>query len=199
MSELDFYFDFSSPYAYLASFQIDSIAEKHGLKARWRPIMLGAAFKATGNQALVAQPLKGDYAKRDWERQARLYQLPFAPAKDIPILTLHAARAYWWLVEGNEELAKLFAQAIFMAFYVQSRDISDKEVVADVAAEMGINRTALLLAIADPMIKDRLIVETNQAIDRGVFGAPFFFVKDEPFWGGDRLWMLDLWLDRGGW
>ncbi|CAA7618575.1 2-hydroxychromene-2-carboxylate isomerase [Magnetospirillum sp. UT-4] len=198
-SPIDFYFDFSSPYSYFASFMVDLLADQHGRSCVWKPILLGPAFKASGNLPLAEQPLKGDYARHDWERIARLMGVPYRLPEPFPVSTLTAARAFWCLEEADSGAARAFAEAVFAAYFAAGRDISRPEVVGAVAGEMGIDAEALLAAAATDRAKARARAETDDAIARGVFGAPFLFVDGEPFWGGDRLWMVHQWLERGGW
>ena len=97
------------------------------------------------------------------------------------------------------ERSRSFAKAAFRTFFGDGRDISLPTTVADVAEPLGVDREALLLALKDPAVKDRLKTETNAAVERGVFGSPFIFVDGEPFWGADRLSDVERWLDSGGW
>ena len=196
---IEFYFDFSSPYGYFASVRIDDLAARFGRRVAWKPIMIGAAFKESGNRPLVEQPIKGDYSRHDWRRLARLLDVAWVLPEPFPIATLAAARALWWLAEGDAALAKRFARAAFHAYFADGRDISKAETVAEVAASLDIDGPALLAAVRDPAIKERLKRETDEAIKRGVFGSPFVFVDGEGFWGADRLWMVERWLERGGW
>jgi 2-hydroxychromene-2-carboxylate isomerase len=117
----------------------------------------------------------------------------------MPVNSLVASRAFVWLEPGEPKLARCLAQAIFHAHWGEGRDISAPEQVAEIAMPLGIERSALLAAVADPSIKERLKQKTAAAIARGVFGSPFMLVDGEPFWGADRLAQLDLWLARGGW
>lgn len=197
---LDFYFDFSSPYGYLASCRIDQLAARHERGVSWRPFLLGAVFKVAGTGPLTSVPLKGDYSVRDFQRSARLHEAPFKMPTRFPINGLQASRAFYWLEGSNLQQAKPFARAIFAAYFVDDRDISNREVVADVGGEMGIDRIKLLAALDAPEVKNRLREVTDDAIRRrGVFGSPFIFVDGEPFWGSDRLEMIDRWLATGGW
>lgn len=196
---LEFYFDFSSPYGYLASRLIEGIANKHGRGVEWKPYLMGAVFKVAGTQPLVAYPLKGDYAKRDFARSARLNKIPFSLPQKFPVGTIGAARGHYWLAATAPERCATYAKAIYAAYFADGRDISDAQVVADIAAETGIDRAAFLAGIEQPEIKVRLKEMTDGAIARGVFGAPFFFVDGEPFWGADRIDMVDRWLATGGW
>jgi 2-hydroxychromene-2-carboxylate isomerase len=197
---IDFFFEFASPYGYLASTQIDRIAARFGREVRWHPIMLGAALKATGSRPLVEVPLKGPYMLHDLPRFARLLGVPFTAPPVMPGNSLHASRACVWIeVERGHEAARGLARAIFVAHWGEGRDIGSPEQVADIAAPLGIEREALLEAIARPAIKQELKDRTQAALERGVFGSPFVFVGNEPFWGADRLPQIEAWLERGGW
>jgi len=196
---IDFYFEFASPYGYLASTQIDALAERHGRTTTWRPIMLGAAFKQTGAQPLLLVPIKGPYLRHDVPRFARLLGVPYKEPPVLPANSLSASRAFVWLEPDDPGLAKRLAQAVFHAHWGEGLDISAPEDIADIAATIGIDRTALLVAIAEQAIKDRLKERTQTAIERGVFGSPFIFVDGEPFWGVDRLEHVETWLAKGGW
>lgn len=195
---IEFWFDFSSPYSYLASELIDDLAAKHGRKVKWRPIMLGAAFKASGLPLLITVPLKGEYSKRDFDRSARFLGLPYKFPTKFPLATLVAARGYYWLHGQDCGKAREFAHAVFRAYWVGDRDISELPVVLEIVDHLGIDRDAFTTAIVTPEIKDRLRQETDDAIARGMFGAPYFMVDGEPFWGVDRLPQIEKWLQTGG-
>jgi 2-hydroxychromene-2-carboxylate isomerase len=196
---IDFYFEFASPYGYLASTQIDTIVARYGREVVWHPIMLGAAFKLTGAQPLIQTPLKGDYMMRDLPRFARLLDVPFKAPPVMPANSLAASRACIWLEQDDRAKAKALAQAVFHAHWGEGRDIARPEDMADIAAPLRIERAALLAAVADPAIKERLKRATETAIGRGVFGSPFVLVDGEAFWGADRLDQVERWLARGGW
>ncbi len=196
---IDFYFEFASPYGYLASTQIEALGGRHGREVAWHPIMLGAAFKETGARPLTQTPLKDPYLRQDVPRFARLLGVPFREPPVMPVNSLAASRAFVWLEPDNPGRAKRLAQAVLRAHWGEGRDIGAPEQVAGIAAALGIERAALLEAVADPSIKERLKQATAAAIERGVFGSPFVFVDGEPFWGADRLDQVDAWLARGGW
>lgn len=196
---VDFYFDFSSPYGYIASHRIDDIGIRHGRSVTWRPYLMGAVFKINGRGPLPDQPLVGDYAIRDFARSARLHGVPFKMPDRLPISAVNASRAYYWLFDQDPEKAKALARGLFTAYFLDGKDISDPEQVATVAESLDIDRDALTTALQDPAVKERLRQETNNAIARGVFGSPFVLVDDEPFWGNDRLDQVDRWLATGGW
>lgn len=196
---IDFYFDFSSPYGYIASHRIDDIAARHGRSAIWRPYLLGVAFKVNGRGPLPTQPLVGDYAMHDFRRSARLHGVAFNIPERFPVSGVNPSRAYYWLYDQDAARAKALARALYAAYFVDRRDISDPEQVAGVAAALGLDRTAVLSALQDPKVKERLRQECDTAIARGAFGSPFIFVDNEPFWGNDRLDQVDHWLAAGGW
>jgi 2-hydroxychromene-2-carboxylate isomerase len=196
---IDFYFEFASPYGYLASTQIDALAARHGRTVAWHPIMLGAAFKETGARPLMQTPLKGPYLLHDVPRFARLLGVPLTLPPVMPMNSLAASRAYVWLNDESPDKAKGLAKALLHAHWGDGRDLSAPETVAEIAAGIGMDRAALLAAVADQRIKDRLQEQTQAAIERGVFGSPFIFVDGEPFWGADRLPQVEGWLSKGGW
>ena len=196
---IDFYFDFSSPYGYLAATKIDAIAAKYGRDVNWRPILLGPAFKASGNAPLVGQPLKGEYSLRDFPRTAKFMGVPFNMPNPFPISTQNAARAFYWLANRDPQQAKALAAALFKTYFVDGRDITSPDVVVEVAVQQGVNQDELGAALADPAVKERLKQEVEASLARGVFGSPFIVVDGEAFWGSDRLEQIDAWLKTGGW
>ena len=196
---IDFYFDFASPYGYIASTRIDEIAERHGRTVAWRPILLGAVFKTTGMGPLPSVPLKGDYSIRDFARSARLYGVPFKMPAVFPFSSVNPSRVVYWLQARDTDLARRFAQATYRAVFPGQQDISKPDTLADIAAPLGVKREDLLAALNDQAVKDRLKTEVDQAIAKGVFGSPFIVVDGEPFWGADRLDQVDRWLQTGGW
>ena len=143
-------------------------------------------------------PLKGDYSKRDIERSARFMDVPYTFPPKFPLATLVAARGYYWLHGQDCGKAREFAHAVFRAYWVAGRDISELPLVLDIAVKLGIDGDAFATAIATTEIKDRVKQETDAAIAKGMFGAPYFMVDGEPFWGADRLPQIDKWLATGG-
>lgn len=196
---IDFYFDFSSPYGYFAATRIDAIASRHGREVSWRPILLGAVFKVTKQQPLPTIPLKGDYAKRDLARSARLLGVSFTFPSRFPIATIAACRAYYSVAEQDPALAKRLARALYEAYFARDRDISAPEAVVEIASGIGISSDALREAIDAPGVKEHLRAAVDAAIAQGVFGSPYIVVDGEPFWGSDRLDQVERWLETGGW
>ncbi len=196
---IDFYFDFASPYAYLASHRVDEIAARHGRTVTWRPVMLGAMFKAAGTGPIVNYPMKAPYAMNDLARSARLIGVAVNVPDGFPHATLAAARGFYWLTDTDPDKAKPFAHAFYAAYFGEGRDASPAEETAKVAASVGVDAAAFLEAVQEVAIKDRLKAETSQAIENGVFGAPFIVVDGEAFWGSDRLDQVERWIETGGW
>jgi 2-hydroxychromene-2-carboxylate isomerase len=195
---IEFFFDFSSPYGYLASRVIDDIGARHGREVVWKPILLGAAFKLTGMAPLVSIPMKGEYVQRDFARFARLLGVEFKLADNFPFSSIHAVRSFWWAEGQDPKLAHDLAQHLYNKAFT-GNDIASAQAVASVAAEIGIDGAALLAGIESPQVKDRTRAENDTAIARGVFGSPFIVIDGEPFWGADRLDQVDKWLATGGW
>ncbi len=196
---IEFFFDFSSPYGYLASERIGDIAAKHGRTVAWKPFLMGAVFKVTGMQPLVDVPLKGDYTKRDMLRAARALGLRFNPPPGFPFMSVGACRASYWALDQDPVKAQAMMQGLYRKAWVEGGDISKPGAVVAEAEAAGFDGAAVSAAMNDPVVKERLRVEVDAAIARGVFGSPYFFVDGEPFWGHDRLDMVDRWTGTGGW
>ena len=196
---IDFYFEFSSPYGYIASHLAEEVEKRTGRAMTWRPILLGPMFKATGQAPLTEIPIKGEYAKRDFLRSAGFHQVPYRHPSKFPIGTVAAARAFYWVADRDPQQARRLAKALYRAFFVEDRDISAPATVVEIAQAEGVDAAALAAALEDPALKDRTRGEVEAALAKGVFGSPYFIVDGEPFWGNDRLPMLEEWVKRGGW
>lgn len=200
MKIIEFWFDFSSPYAYFAWLQMEDIARRHGRTVAWRPLLLGRAFQATGMQSLSLTPIRGDYARHDWARIARRLGVPFSVPSVHPIVSTTPSRAFLWVEEHQPDKAAPFGRSVFQALYVDDRDVRQTGVSLSLAEDSGVgNLPALETALSSTELKEKFRQQTESGIARGVFGSPFFFVDGEPFWGHDRLPLLDEWLLRGGW
>jgi 2-hydroxychromene-2-carboxylate isomerase len=195
-SPIEFYFDFSSPYGYLAAHRIDEVGVEFGREILWRPILLGAVFKATGQSPLVSQPLRGPYHVHDLQRTARRLKLPFRLPDGFPMATIAAARAFYALEGRSPADARRLALALFDAAFQQGINITKAETVITIARDLGLD---VADGIGDPAVKERLKAETDGAIARNIFGSPFFVVDGEMFWGNDRIPDLKDWLKSGGW
>jgi 2-hydroxychromene-2-carboxylate isomerase/catechol 2,3-dioxygenase-like lactoylglutathione lyase family enzyme len=197
---LEFWFDFSSPYGYLAAQRIEALAQRHDRSVEWRPMLLGVAFKVAGTAPLTDVPLKGDYSRRDFARSARFHGIDddFRLPSRFPISTQAAARILLWTRSHDPEKAGRVAKAMLRAYWVDDRDISAPEVAAAAASEAGIDAAAARAVVDDPAWKDALKREVETGIARGVFGSPFVFADGEPFWGLDRFDQLDWFLGSTG-
>ena len=196
---VDFYFEFSSPYGYIASELAEEMEKRIGRPLRWRPILLGPVFKLTGQAPLVEIPMKGEYSKRDFPRSARLHKVAYAHPAKFPIGTVAALRAFYWVEEHDPMKARALAKALYRAYFAEGKDISAPAVVVEIAKSIGIDGAALTAALDDPAVKERGKREVEAAIAAGVFGSPFFVVDGEPFWGVDRMPMVEDWIRTGGW
>lgn len=196
---IEFYFDFSSPYAYLASERIEAIAARQGAELRWKPMLLGAIFKVTGGAPLTESiGPKAAYSVHDFARSARFHGVPFQMPSPFPVGTVAAARAAIWALNERPAQASALVHGLFRAYFVEGRNIGEPETVIAIGTECGIDPQALAAGLQDPLVKDMLKAQVETAIVRGVFGAPFIFVGDEAFWGNDRLDQLERWLASGG-
>ena len=195
---IDFYFDFSSPYSYIASEWVEALAARHGRTVRWQAILLGATFQAAELRSPVGYPIKRDYALRDFRRSARFEGVPYTQPEEFPIPTLNAARVFWWL-EHNQGMAAAaaWARAGLRAYFTRGVMLSQGEALKALAAGCGIDAQQAEAAWNDPQWKARLKRANDEAIAAGVFGAPFFVVDGEPFWGNDRKAQIERWLTQG--
>ena len=196
---IDFYFEFSSPYGYLAAQSVEDLGARWGRQITWRPFLLGAVFKESGSQPLLSYPIKGTYALHDMRRAARRLAVPFTLPEPFPFASIAACRAFYALADDRPEDAKRLAQALYGAAFGRGIDVGPAEAMLAVAAETGLDPKALGAAIQSPEIKQRLRDEVAAAMARGVFGSPFLIVDGEAFWGHDRLSEVEEWLKTGGW
>lgn len=190
---VEFFWDAASPYTYLAATQLAALSKATGAEIRWRPFLLGKAFEASGNRPPVSVPAKGKYLFGDVQLWAKFYKAPFQFPSKFPISSLLPMRVACAALTTTDQGAR-FGLAIMAAHFGEGRDISDPAVVKAVADGLGLNGDALLAAAQEQAAKDLLRANTDEAIKRGVFGAPTFFVGERMFWGNDRLQLLEAWL-----
>ena len=195
---IDFWFDFSSPYSYIANEWIDAVAARHCRTVRRHAILLGATFQAAELKSPVSYPIKREYALRDFARSARFEGLPYQPPPVFPIATQNAARLFWWLADTQgDEAAARWASAGLRAMFTRAVALHEMAALAALAAESGIDAATVEAVCADPLHKARLKRANDEAIAAGVFGAPFYMVDGEPLWGNDRRGQIERWLDSG--
>ena len=196
---VEFWFDFASGYAYFGAHDLLNFAKRYSLRIVWRPFMLGSAFKVTGATGLSSTPLKAEYAKHDWARLARLQNLPFTLHDEHPRITLPAMRAFYWIERRSAEVAGHFAMATLNAYFQDARDMGDLDAVVELGSNFGFQKDQIRRGVNDPEIKALARAKSEEAIARGVFGSPFFFLEGEPFWGWDRIPLMEKWLVEEGW
>jgi 2-hydroxychromene-2-carboxylate isomerase len=194
----DFFFDIASGYSYLASSQVQPLAQRTGVRARWRPFLLGAAFKETGNDTPARIPAKAAWLVRDMALWARQYGMPLMFPSRFPFNSVTALRLLVAAgrMHGDDAIPRL-AHPLFEAAWGLDQDINDATVLARCATQAGFDAAALAAAVGTPETKDALRANTEEAVRRGVFGAPAFFVGDELFWGNDRLHFVEQALSEG--
>ncbi len=186
-TKVEFFFDFGSPTTYLAYTQLPKIAAANGAEIAWRPFLLGAVFKATGNASPVTIPAKGRWIFGDIARWARHYGVPFANNPHFPVNTLALMRGAAGMQLRHPDAFPRYVDTMFNAMWVEPRDLNRAEEVEAVLKAAGFDAQEFLALIADPAVKERLKATTDEACARGAFGAPTFFVGDELFFGQDRL------------
>ena len=188
--QVEFYFDFGSPTAYLAYTQLPGIAAQSGAELVWRPMLLGGVFKGAGNQSPVMVALKGVWMWTDMARWAKRYGVPLVKNPHFIINTLTLMRIAVGLQMRKPELFQRYVETMFRAMWVEPCNLGDAAVVAGTLQKAGFDAPALaaLAALAaDPEVKAKLIDVTDDALKRGVFGAPTMFVGSDMFFGQDRL------------
>jgi len=184
---VEFYFDVGSPAAYLAWTQLPRIVQEAGSEIEYRPMLLGGVFQATGNRSPMEVPAKGQYMQDDLQRFARRYGVPFRHNPNFPINTLALMRMVLGLQLREPQRMVPFVDAVYRAIWVDARNMNDPAVVTQVLQQAGFEPEKLLALANDPAVKDDLKAATQEAVARGVFGSPTFFVGGEMFWGQDRL------------
>ena len=184
---VEFFFDFGSPYTYLAYHQLPKIAARHRTTINWRPMLLGGVFQATGNKSPIEIPAKGRYSLIDLQRWAQHFGVPLQMNPHFPINTLPLMRGAVAMQLRSEVEFQRYVAVIFRAMFEHPRNLNQPEEVAAVLAENGMDPTAFVDLINAPAAKEKLKENTAQAVARGVFGAPTFFVGEQMFWGQDRL------------
>ena len=184
---IEFFFDFGSPTTYLAHTQLPRIAAQAGAQLVYRPMLLGGVFKATGNASPVSVPAKGRWMGSDIARWAQRWGVPFSFNPHFPINTLTLMRGAAGLQLRQPEAFTRYADAVFNAMWAAPRNLGDAATLAALLVEAGFEPEAFLALVADPEVKARLAASTDEAVARGVFGAPTCFVGDQMFFGQDRL------------
>lgn len=188
---LEFFYDYGSPYSYLANHQLPGLCERTGCELVYRPMLLGGVFKATGNQSPFLEKVeaKRRYGAVEMQRWVEIYGAPFRSNPHFPINTLQLMRAAHAAV--REGVFEAFHAAVYPAFWEQGLDLGDEAVLREVLGRAGLDAGKIVAGAALPEIKQALLAATEEAVARGVFGAPTFFAGDEMFFGADRLPLVE--------
>ncbi|KQY88233.1 2-hydroxychromene-2-carboxylate isomerase [Pelomonas sp. Root1444] len=184
---MEFWFEFASNYSYLSVMRIEAAADRLGVKIHWRPFLLGPIFRSLGwsNSPFVLQKAKGDYVWQDMARECEKYRLPWTRPSTFPrasVLSLRVA-----LVGAQQDWMGAYCRRVMSLNFAQDSEIDSRDVLAEVLTQLGLPAHAILDEAVSDANKLRLRQQTEAAANRGVFGAPTFFVGDEMFWGNDRL------------
>jgi 2-hydroxychromene-2-carboxylate isomerase len=187
MREVEIWYDIVCPYAYLGSTQIERVAAEAGAVVRWHPFLLGGLFQSIGvptNLAASISPAKQRHNARDLARWADYFGVPLHFPAAHPRRTVLALRA---LLAAGEAHRVDATHALYRAYWVRGLDVADPSVVRAVLDEAGVDGARCVEVADAPEIKRELRERTDEAVSRGLFGAPTFFVGDQMFWGQDRL------------
>ncbi|MDP9928283.1 2-hydroxychromene-2-carboxylate isomerase [Variovorax paradoxus] len=184
---VDFFFDVGSPSSYLAWTQLPGLCASHGAELVYRPMLLGGVYQATGNASPATIPVKGRYTQMDYERHARRYGVPFQGNPHFPVITLFLMRAVTGIqLRRPEQLQQLLA-CVFKALWIDALNLNDAQLTARILTEGGFDPAEIERLTQDPETKAALKSTTQEAVERGVFGAPTLFVGDQMFFGQDRM------------
>ena len=184
---VEFFFDLGSPASYLAWTQLPGICARLGATLRYRPMLLGGVFQATGNASPAAVPAKARHTMIDMQRFARRYGVTMHFNPHFPINTLTLMRGAIGVQLRQPERFEAYLDAMFRALWQDKRNLGDPAVVATVLQDAGFDPQALLALVGNQEVKDALKAATEEAVRRGVFGAPTCFVGEEMYFGQDRL------------
>ena len=192
LRNIEFFWDAASPYTYLAATRIEPLVARTGASVVWRPFLLGKVFEASGNRMPAAVPAKAKHLFCDVQRWAQHYGVPVAFPKVFPVNSVLVLRA--GIAASGQGKGAEFARAAMKAYWADGIDVSQPEAVSAIAATVGLDGAALLLQAQEQPVKDQLRANTEEAVRRGAFGAPTFFVGEQMFWGNDRLVLLEEFL-----
>ena len=184
---VDFFFDVGSPSSYLAWTQLPSLCASHGAELVYRPMLLGGVYQATGNASPATIPVKGRYTQMDYERHARRYGVPFQGNPHFPVITLFLMRAVTGIQLRRPEQLQQLLGCVFKALWIDALNLNDAQLTARILTEGGFDPAEIEGLTQDPETKAALKATTQEAVERGVFGAPTLFVGDQMFFGQDRM------------
>lgn len=204
-TRISFFYDYVSPYTYLASTQIDALGARHGVEVTWEPALLGGVMKATGNQPPAMLPARATYMGDDLARWAEHYGVPFRFTPFFPLQTIAALRAAIAIRARDVADFARWNKRAFEAAWVEGLDLGSKEVLARLATEIGIDPALVVAANDDAAVKARLKAQTESVVGLGAFGFPWIVVEQEldgggsareSYFGNDRLALVEARLLR---
>jgi 2-hydroxychromene-2-carboxylate isomerase len=189
VATFEFLYDFISPYSYLASTRLAGIAQKAGIPVTYRPVFLGGIFKETGNRPPLEVAAKAAYLPKDVQDWASYYGVPIMFPASFPFSSIKALRGA--LVAEAEGKLAAYTRRVFDAVWAEGGDVSRPEVLAQLVEGLGLEGDKFMARIEEEQVKEELKRRTSEAVGRGVFGLPTFFVDGELFWGNDRLVLVE--------
>ncbi|MDQ9818122.1 2-hydroxychromene-2-carboxylate isomerase [Acinetobacter bereziniae] len=196
MKQIEFYFDLGSPYSYLGFYQIQKIAKLHQAQIVWKPILLGGVFKATGNSSPMTVPAKARYSMVDMQRWSNLWDISIQMNPYFPINTLNLMRIITAVQLYRPECFLTVLNALFDAMFGHPQNLNDIDVLMNLIESLGFSAEQVQIWLSDDQVKMQLKQITEEAIERGVFGAPTWFVGKEMFWGVDHLYFVEMELNQ---
>lgn len=194
---VDFHFDLGSPASYLAWTQLPDLCARQGATLRYRPMLLGGVFQATGNASPATIPAKGRYLFIDLARFAARYGVPYGLPPGFPVNTLTLMRGLVGTQLRSPARFEALLAVLFNGLFAQRRNLSDSAVLDQTLEQGGFDPQAFRALAADDEVKAALRQATEAAVARGVFGAPTCFVGDDMFFGQDRLDFIEEALRQG--
>jgi 2-hydroxychromene-2-carboxylate isomerase len=190
--KVEFYYDFSSPYSYLASTKIEGICAKYGVGLDWKPFLVGGVYKETGNRAPLEVPSKKTYMIQDVKEWASHYGVELNFPDLFPVNSVKSMRGA--LVAKEQGRIRDYTHKLFKRYWIRNEDISQDDILRLALTELDMDYELFMKRINEQEIKDELRKETAEAVSRGAFGAPTIFLGDKMFWGNDRLLFLESYL-----
>jgi 2-hydroxychromene-2-carboxylate isomerase len=196
--KLEFFYDCSSPWTYLAFTKIEEVAQRHRADLVWRPILVGGVFNAVNPSVYETRqnPVKpkARYYAKDLQDWARLYRIKIGQPTVFPVNSVKAMRGAFVAHEHGK--ISTYSRRVFERYWGDDRDISKDDVLRDIVREVGLNEDEFFSKIAAPEYKDKLKTNTDELINRGGFGSPTMFVDGDMYFGNDRLALVESALDR---
>jgi len=196
MKQVEFYFDLGSPYSYLGFYQIQKIAKQNQAQVIWKPVLLGGIFKATGNSSPMVVPAKASYSMIDMGRWSKLWNIPIQMNPYFPINTLNLMRVITAVQLYQTEKFLTVLNALFDAMFGHPRNLNDINELITLLQSLGFSTEQVQTWLSDEQVKAQLKNITEEAIGRGVFGAPTWFIGNEMFWGVDHLHFVEMELAK---